>query len=401
MRRGQFARVSKNTHALQQEKFMPRMNKIITEKPFVEDEDIISRKKVKIVDLFAGIGGFHYGIAAAAAKVGYGVQPLLVSEIEPSCRATYSLNHKSDVQGDINQIKLKDFLGDADIVSAGFPCQPFSNSGLKLGLSDPRGQFYFKIEEIIRRFHSKSFILENVSGIRTNGGGNYQSQLAVRPQTIGKTMHYLEQNLMNLKDYIVRWVEIDSSTLGSPQVRKRIYIIGLHKDFSNELNLHFKNFKKHAFISVADEQIIEDLELSSNQLQNIKSFMKSAPSCNNGMRRVGQAYLCAGGNVGQAYHAYGLVPTLTKVWARFLPVYFPHENENLPNLEERVFVPNKFYGKGYVRRASVREVMRLQGFPDSFVPHETNRIAYEHAGNAVNAKTVREIAEILLAYIKK
>jgi DNA (cytosine-5)-methyltransferase 1 len=380
---------------------MTRTSKLIKEKPYVGDENVISRKKVKIVDLFAGIGGFHYGIAAAAAKIDHGVKPLLVSEIEPSCQETYSRNHDCDVQGDINKIRLKDFLGDADIVTAGFPCQPFSNSGLKLGLSDPRGQFYFKIEEIIKKFNTKSFILENVSGIRTNGGGKYQSQLAVKPQTIGKTMHYLEQNLLNLKDYTVRWLEIDSSSLGSPQVRKRVYLIGLHKDFSNELDLEFKAYQKHAFISIAEKQIIESLELSDNQLRNIKSFMKSAPSYHDGMRRVGQAYLCAGGNVGQGYHAYGMVPTLTKVWARFLPVYFPHESEIIPVIDEREFVPNKFYGKGYIRKASVREAMRLQGFPDSFKPHESDRIAYEHAGNAVNAKIVREIAENLLGYIKK
>jgi DNA (cytosine-5)-methyltransferase 1 len=380
---------------------MTRTSKLIKEKPFVGDENVISRKKVKIVDLFAGIGGFHYGIAAAAAKIDHGVKPLLVSEIEPSCQETYSRNHDCDVQGDINEIQLKDFLGDADIVTAGFPCQPFSNSGLKLGLSDPRGQFYFKIEEIIKKFNTKSFILENVSGIRTNGGGKYQSQLAVKPQTIGKTMHYLEQNLLNLKDYTVRWLEIDSSSLGSPQVRKRVYLIGLHKDFSNELDLEFKAYQKHAFISIAEKQTIESLELSDNQLRNIKSFMKSAPSYHDGMRRVGQAYLCAGGNVGQGYHAYGMVPTLTKVWARFLPVYFPHESETIPDIDEREFVPNKFYGKGYIRKASVREAMRLQGFPDSFKPHESDRIAFEHAGNAVNAKIVREIAENLLGYIKK
>jgi DNA (cytosine-5)-methyltransferase 1 len=374
--------------------------KIIVEKPFVEEENLTSKKKIKIVDLFAGIGGFHYGIAAAAAKIGHGVKPLLVSEIEPSCQETYSRNHNCEVQGDINKIRLKDFIGDADIVTAGFPCQPFSNSGLKLGLSDPRGQFYFKIEEIIKKFNTKSFILENVSGIRTNGGGKYKSELAFNPQQIGKTMHFLEQNLKGLRNYSVKWVEIDSSSLGSPQVRKRVYIIGVHKDFTEELDLEFHEYKKHAFIDIAEEIKIENLELSENQETNLRSFMVNPPSYHDGMRRVGQAYLCAGGNVGQGYHANGMVPTLTKVWARFMPIYFPHEKENLPVLDERNFEPNRHYGKGYFRRASVREAMRLQGFPDSFRPHELDRIAYEHAGNAVNAKIVREIAENLLAYIK-
>ena len=91
--------------------------KIINEKPYVEEENHSSKKKVNIVDLFAGIGGFHYGIAAAAAKIGYGVKPLLVSEIEPSCQETYSKNHDCEVQGDINQIRIKDFIGDAEPLS--------------------------------------------------------------------------------------------------------------------------------------------------------------------------------------------------------------------------------------------------------------------------------------------
>ena len=373
---------------------------LLREKPYVEEENLTSKKKIKIVDLFAGIGGFHYGVAASAAKIGYGVKPLLVSEIEPSCQETYRANHGCDVQGDINKINLKDFLGDADIVTAGFPCQPFSNSGLKLGLSDPRGQFYFKIEEIIKKFHAKSFILENVSGIRKNGGGSYPSSLAIEPQSIGKTMKFLEENLANLKNYSVKWIEIDSGSLGSPQVRKRVYIIGVHKDFTESLELDFNNYQSHAFISIAEKREIKHLELSENQEANLRSFMSKQPSYHDGMRRVGQAYLCAGGNVGQGYHAYGKVPTLTKVWARFMPIYFPHEKENLPSLKEKEFKPNRYYGRGYFRRASVREVMRLQGFPNSFSPHETDSIAYEHAGNAVNAKIVREIADNLLAQIK-
>ena len=373
---------------------------LLREKPYVEEENLTSKKKIKIVDLFAGIGGFHYGVAASAAKIGYGVKPLLVSEIEPSCQETYRANHGCDVQGDINKINLKDFLGDADIVTAGFPCQPFSNSGLKLGLSDPRGQFYFKIEEIIKKFHAKSFILENVSGIRKSGGGSYSSTLAIEPQTIGKTMKFLEENLAKLKNYSVKWIEIDSGSLGSPQVRKRVYIIGVHKDFTRDLELDFNNYQSHAFVSIAEKQEIQHLELSENQETNLRSFMSNPPSYHDGMRRVGQAYLCAGGNVGQGYHAHGKVPTLTKVWARFMPIYFPHEKENLPSLKEKEFKPNRYYGKGYFRRASVREVMRLQGFPNSFSPHETDSIAYEHAGNAVNAKIVREIADNLLAQIK-
>lgn len=370
------------------------------DRPYVGEANVTSKSKIKIVDLFAGIGGFHYGISAAAARLGKGVRSLLVSEIEPSCQETYERNHKVEVQGDITTVDLVDAKLGADIVTAGFPCQPFSNSGLKLGLRDPRGQFYFRIEEIIKAYSAKSFILENVSGIRKNGGGRYRSQLAAEPQTIGRTMAFLEDQLVKLRDYEVKWLEIDSSKLGSPQVRKRVYIIGLHRDYASDFSLEFGSYHLNTFMSVAEEVRIPDLELSESQEANLRSFMKNPPSYQDGMRRVGNAYLCAGGNVGQGYHSYGMVPTLTKVWARFLPIYFPHSRENLPSVDEPDFVPNRFYGCGYFRRASVREVMRLQGFPNSFKPHPNAGVAYEHAGNAVNAKIVREIAESLLPKIR-
>ncbi len=368
---------------------------------FVEISKTKNKEKVTLVDLFAGIGGFHYGVEAAASKLGKNVETLLVSEIEPSCQETYILNHGVNVEGDINKIDLKAYQGTADIVTAGFPCQPFSNSGMKKGLSDPRGQFYFRIEEIIKKFNSKSFILENVPGIKNNGGGRFDSKLAVTPQKIGKTMAFLEENLAKLKDYEVRWLELDSSSLGSPQVRKRVYMIGIQRDFAKDFDLTFKEFEKNSFMAVVDDVEIPELELSKTQEANVRSFMNQAPSYNSGMRRVGQAYLCAGGNVGQSYHADGLVPTLTKVWARFLPIYFPGNNEARPLLGDKGFKPDKNYGSGYIRRASVREALRLQGFPDTFIPHGSERVAYEHAGNAVNAMVVEKIASKLLGQINK
>ena len=380
-----------------------RARRLIDEKPWVRIKRVDSRSNVKIVDLFAGIGGFHYGIAAAASKINKGVKPLLVSELDPECRNVYKRNHDCVVQGDINEISLRGIKEQADIVTAGFPCQPFSNSGLKLGLSDPRGQFYFKIVEIIKKYDAKSFILENVSGIRTNGGGKYASELATTPQKIGNSMHVLEQNLKKLTDYHIQWLEIDSSKFGSPQVRKRVYIVGVKKKYTKQLDLKFNDYKPKCFIDVVEEEFIDALKLSENQESNIREFMeKKPPSFHDGMRRVGQAYTCSGGNVGQGYHAYGMVPTLTKVWAHFLPIYFPdQETENIDEIISPDYKPNGNYGDGHIRRASVREVMRLQGFPDTFVPHHKDSVAYQHAGNAVNAKIVREIADCIFGYIKK
>lgn len=377
----------------------------ISDYPFLRNKRANEKefnKSINIVDLFAGIGGFHYGISAAALEMEHGTNPVLVSEIVESNQNTYRNNFKCHVEGDINKINLNDYSDKTvDILTAGFPCQPFSNSGKKLGLSDPRGQFYFRIEEIIKYLKPKSFILENVPGIKTNGGGSYNSKLSYSPVKIGETMKFLEDNLENLKEYHIKWIELDSSNFGSPQVRKRIYIIGIHKDFTNNLELNFNIYDKKCFMDIAEDIINPNLELSTIQDSNVRSFMNTAPSYNNGMRRVGQAYLCKGGNVGQTYHAFGLVPTLTVVWSKFYPIYFPHSEEVIPSINKQKININKYYGKGYIRKASIREVLRLQGFPDEFIPHQNKNIAYEQAGNAVNTKVVKAISKILLKYIIK
>ena len=203
----------------------------------------------KFVDLFAGIGGFHAALSALGGEC------VMASEIDAAAVEVYKSNWGIEPRGDITEIANDTFVDvpDHDVLVGGFPCQPFSNSGLKLGLSDPRGQFYFRIEEIIKKYSAKSFILENVPGIKTNGGGSFASKLAFQPQMIGQTMKYLEQNLMKLKDYHVRWMEIDSSQLGSPQVRKRVYIIGIHKDFVREFEFQFGNYQPNTFMSVVEK----------------------------------------------------------------------------------------------------------------------------------------------------
>lgn len=362
-------------------------------KPFISARRGSFTSHLSHVDLFAGIGGFHVGIKAAAAEFGHGVSHMLASEIDSHCRATYERNYGYLPEGDVLDIQLRKYPKTADVLTAGFPCQPFSNSGRKLGLSDPRGQFFDVIRKMILHFTPRVFILENVPGMTTNGGSPQRSILSAGNRIIGTTMQRLERELVKLDDYEVTWFETDSSWFGSPQVRRRVYIVGQRRDFGPLPNFEFQQSKSHSFWDIKEEFDNHDFEqfrLSETQTENILQTMKRRPPSNHlGMRRVGQAYLCEGGNVGQAYHARGKVPTLTKIWARFLPIYFPHGNAI--NHEVGNFEPNGWYGKGKIRRASVREAMRLQGFPDSFRPHPRAALAYEHAGNAVNAKVVYAI----------
>ena len=366
-------------------------------------------RTVRLVDLFAGIGGFHYGFAKAASDLGCDVSAHLVAELDEECRLTYLTNHDVDPRRIVGDVMDIDVLGPrpprADVVTAGFPCQPFSNSGAKRGLKDPRGRFLEKILAVVEHYRARAFVLENVPGILTNGGGRFDS-LLVDGRKVGRSMHRIELLLADLDDYHVTWFELDSSEVGSPQVRKRVFIVGTKKRVAQRFDpTRIRRSRPRPFTSVKDHRLDAEpggLELTKSQETNVRATMRRPPVVRGGLVRVGSAYLCEGGNVGQAYHSHGLMPTLTKVWARFLPIYIPSEPEVLnmraPLLGADKFEPDRrSYGRtGKIRRASVREVMRLQGFPDEFEPHHNESIAYAQAGNAVHAGVVARIAEVLL-----
>ena len=121
-------------------------------------------KTIKIIDLFAGIGGIRLGVTQACEQLGYKVECLLTAEIKKPAIASYYLNYEKDTLVNITKVETKD-IPDFDILCAGFPCQPFSMAGKKLGFADTRGTLFFEIERILRDKQPKYFILENVKGL--------------------------------------------------------------------------------------------------------------------------------------------------------------------------------------------------------------------------------------------
>ena len=121
------------------------------------------KKKMQIIDLFAGIGGFHMAFHSLGAKC------VFASEIDKYARITYEKNFKKlDPQmfkkdmfkGDIQEVNPKD-IPDFDILCAGFPCQPFSQIGYKRGFQEDeanRGNMFFEIVKIIKKKRPKAFL---------------------------------------------------------------------------------------------------------------------------------------------------------------------------------------------------------------------------------------------------
>lgn len=164
---------------------------------------------IKFIDLFAGIGGIRLGAADAFAEHGIESQCVLASEIDKKACETYKLNYGEYPDGDIKYItEIPPF----DILLAGFPCQPFSYAGKKLGFGDTRGTLFFEVERILELYQPKAFLLENVRGLYTHDNGRTF-------KTIISKLHSLGYGTYDML--------LNSSDFGVPQNRVRLYILGI------------------------------------------------------------------------------------------------------------------------------------------------------------------------------
>ena len=176
-----------------------------------------SKAKFRFVDLFAGIGGFHQAMRFLGGEC------LMAAEINEECVKTYSLNFKTiekEIRGDVNQIDPKT-IDKFDVLCAGFPCQPFSKAGAQKGFKDKtRGNLFYKIMDILDTHPEVKFvILENVRNLadKTENWGIITSEL-------------MKRNFYITEDPII----LSPSDFGIPQIRERVYILGIRKDIRNE-----------------------------------------------------------------------------------------------------------------------------------------------------------------------
>lgn len=168
--------------------------------------------KFSFIDLFSGIGGFHSGLAPIGGEC------VMASDILPIACETYFANYGIKPKGDITKISLKE-IPSHDLLCGGFPCQSFSNVGQKGGLSDPRGEMIFEIFRILKGKKPKAFILENVKGLASHNQG--------------KTLAFIVDALESL-GYKVKYRVLEAKDFGLPQIRKRLFIVGVRKNIKKE-----------------------------------------------------------------------------------------------------------------------------------------------------------------------
>jgi len=167
------------------------------------------------VELFAGIGGFR--LAADRSDI----ETLWANDISPKACGVYRSRFGS---GEIREGEIRTRLRDIpshDLLTAGFPCQPFSSAGKKQGIKDPRGTLFSHVVEVVRKHHPQYFILENVKRLLTmERGVHFATILAA---------------LADL-DYLIEWRLLNAVNFGLAQNRQRVFIIGTRADLTNAEN---------------------------------------------------------------------------------------------------------------------------------------------------------------------
>lgn len=192
-------------------------------------------KEIKIVDLFAGLGGLRLGVEQAFNEQGFNVKCIATAEIKPHAIKALHHNFEQDnLVGDITKLNA-DKLEDFDILLAGFPCQPFSSAGNRLGFQDTRGTMFFEVERILREKKPYGFILENVEGL-------IKHDLENKSDEIGRTLKTILSVLEDI-GYKVEWKLLDSKDFGVAQSRKRVFIVGSLNEKINLDNFQVRHCK--------------------------------------------------------------------------------------------------------------------------------------------------------------
>ncbi|MDB9920728.1 DNA cytosine methyltransferase [Actinomycetota bacterium] len=175
----------------------------------------------RVVDLFAGIGGFHL------ATTGLGGETIFASELDAHAQDIYSLNFGSDLNGEIvgdiiplTEPKVDSIIPDHDVLVGGFPCQPFSKSGFQRGLNETRGTLFYNIVKILEKRRPRVVMLENVRNLI---GPNHQHTWQLIRRTLRDLGYRTPDEPTIFSPHL-----LPPSLLGTPQMRERVFIVGVY-----------------------------------------------------------------------------------------------------------------------------------------------------------------------------
>lgn len=301
-------------------------------------------KRIKFIDLFAGIGG----IRIAFERVGG--ECVFTSEWDEPCQVMYQANFGEKPFGDITKIAAED-VPDHDILTGGFPCQAFSIIGNKLGFADTRGTLFFDVERILKVKQPRAFLLENVKQLTTHDNGRTFKVILEHLEKLGYFVHY---KVLNGLDF------------GVPQKRERIMIVGFKQNYPFEFPTRGTETKTLSDILEPDDQIDKKHFLSDYFRKKVQRKLKEQ-----GKRIITRPVVIhenKGGNL-------GIHPFSTALRANGSYNYVTVNGE---------------------RRLTPREMLRLQGYPDTFKMVVPDTQVRKQAGNSVVIPKIEAVARAMV-----
>lgn len=325
-------------------------------------------KKINILSLFSGAGGMDLGFRGDFDYLGthYDKQPsnlIFANDIYKQAAEVYEVNFGHEVERrSITDIKVNELPQEnVDIILGGFPCQAFSYSGKRKGLSDPRGQLYLEMIRVIKHYKPKMFVAENVDGIRNSrkndkGKAVDVSALDVILEDFDKAGYAVQYQVLNAADY------------GVPQSRRRVIILGLRKDLGTSDDVFYpeKLFDQTGEITgnkwLSSKDGIDDLwgKINDPNILNHTQKDYSKAKFYPGKKMQGNNRIAAD---------------------RPAPTIRAEHHGNI-EAHYRTTLEDENDMNGW-RRLSVRETARLQSFPDNFNFACSASAAYRMIGNAV------------------
>lgn len=349
--------------------------------PEIRQDSIPEAKDVKqiknsprLVSLFSGCGGMDKGFDNA------GYTRVWANDFDKDAQAVFRLN-LGEIDGrDITQVPVED-IPDCDIITAGFPCQPFSNAGNRRGVYDERGELYLECLRIIESKHPRAVLFENVKGL-----------LSSKHQSGKKLIDVIKEDLENL-GYRVNYKVVNASDYGVPQNRERMILVGLRDDLG-------KTFEFPPVQEDKSKLTLRNILDVPKNTPNQDSYWPYSPQAQNMIEQIPE-----GGS-------WKSIP-YEKLSPRFQRIRDDMKRYHAPNFYRR-FSRDEINGTitasaqpencGIThptenRRYTIREIARIQTFPDDFLFIDGTQkdivAMYKVIGNAVPCHLAEVIASAI------
>lgn len=364
---------------------LDKIIQLVEHSPFKLNEK--APAKFTFIDLFAGIGGIRLPFQSLGGRC------VFTSEWDKFSQKTYAANFGNLPSGDITKIPAS-LIEDHDILLAGFPCQSFSQAGLKKGFNDTRGTMFFEIQRILAEKRPKAFLLENVKQLQSHDKGRTLATIldilrGNQQQDIPDDVPMSSDARLALSKNLNYWVVVRvlrAADFGAPQNRERIFLIGYDRDYFGH-DCKFEDLFKWPDPPKMATRVGDILEVHQD-IQKSGDFYTISDTLWTGHKRRKEQHLNKGNGFG--YTLYNADSAYTNTLSAR---YYKDGSE--------ILIDQSAFGKN-PRKLTPRECARLQGFPENFVVDAVSRgQIYKQFGNSVCVSVIQAVAKQLWTAFEK